>query len=306
MSTLKTRFDGPDGQRRLIDVLRTQRIVEYDEALATLLADKGDLTEYDVGAAIVVQDEPDNDVFFIVEGLVEVEVNGQVVATRCAGECIGEMAAIDPSVRRSATVRATEVTLVLKLTEPNFQAAIISAPSVWKRLALVLAERLRQRERFHRVPNPIPILFVGSSVEGLPIASEIVEGLKHDNVIARQWSNPGVFTPGGISIDTLVKEVELADFAAMVFGPDDQVASRKDSFFAPRDNVVFELGLFMGRLDRNRALVIKEHGSEIKIPTDLLGVTPITYVKKPGADLATTISPVCNAIRKLVKELGRR
>jgi hypothetical protein len=37
-------------------------------------------------------------------------------------------------------------------------------------------------------------------------------------------------------------------FAVLVLTPDDLVRGRKIGTFGPRDNVVFELGLFMGRL----------------------------------------------------------
>ena len=70
--------------------------------------------------------------------------------------------------------------------------------------------------------------------------------------------------------------------------------------------MVFELGLFMGKLDRNRAFIIKEQKSDVKIPTDLLGVTPLTYVYRPGGNLASAIGPVCTELRKVISSLGVR
>ena len=47
-----------------------------------------------------------------------------------------------------------------------------------------------------------------------------------------------------------------ADFAAFIISPDDTVISRDAENLAPRDNVIFELGLFMGVLNRQRVFLI--------------------------------------------------
>lgn len=106
MSTLKARFEGQNGRRLLIEVLKFQSLVEFNEELAALLAEKGELVGYEPDNCLVEQNGTDNDIYFLIEGKVSIEVNGRVVATRKQGECIGEMAAITPSMRRSATVRA--------------------------------------------------------------------------------------------------------------------------------------------------------------------------------------------------------
>jgi len=300
------RFADEDGRRRLIEALREQRIVEHDEHLASALADAGEIVEYKPGDPIVMQGASDSDVYFLLDGATDVLVNDAVVAQRGPRECIGEMVIVEGSARRSATVVAKTATCALKVSEKNFTAVADSFPKVWKPLARVEAERLRERNKFHRVPNPTPVLFIGSSVEGLPFANEIVSGLKHEKVVPQVWSTPGIFSPGGVAIDVLLKEVDHADFAAFIFGPDDKITSRNKKYYAPRDNVVFELGLFMGRLDRERAFIVKEQGSDVKIPTDLLGVTPITYVRKEGQDDAAMLAPVCIELGKMVKKLGAR
>jgi CRP/FNR family transcriptional regulator, cyclic AMP receptor protein len=213
---------------------------------------------------------------------------------------------IDPSARRSATVMALKPLTVLKITEPKFGQLINNNARVWRSLAIVIAERLRQRERFHRPPNEMPVLFIGSSVEGLRIAQEIQLGLKHDKIHVRPWSTPGVFGPGGVPVDSLLKEVDASDCAAFIFGPDDKLFHRGEEYEVPRDNVIFELALFMGRLDRNRSFIIKEQSSEIKIPTDLLGVTPITYVVKSGEAISQSVSTICTELRKAIDNMGVR
>jgi CRP/FNR family transcriptional regulator, cyclic AMP receptor protein len=83
------------------------------------------------------------------------------------------------------------------------------------------------------------------------------------------------------------------------------VTSRDKEQVAPRDNVVFELGLFMGCLDRSRVFLIKENGRDVKIPTDLLGITPITFTRRSD-NLAASMGPVCTELRKVILELGVR
>lgn len=297
------RFEGEKGKKMVIEALLPQRIVQHNRELASAYADKGRLVEYPVGSDLLTQGDSDNDILFLLSGTVEVLVNMRVVAFRHEGESIGEMSLLSPITTRSATVKATKPTLALRVDEADFCEIATNHPQVWKPIANTIADRLREREKFHRPPNPVPVLFIGSSVEGLGTAREIVNGLKHDDIIAKAWCTPGVFDPGGVTLDVLLKEVEYCDFAAFVFGPDDRVASRAEEYAAPRDNVIFEMGLFLGRLDRNRTFIIKDHASQIKIPSDLLGITPITYVSKPGQNLATTLSTVCNEIRsKIVKE----
>jgi CRP/FNR family transcriptional regulator, cyclic AMP receptor protein len=114
------------------------------------------------------------------------------------------------------------------------------------------------------------------------------------------------FRAGGIAFDSLAQVAGGADFAAFVISPDDTVLSRENEQLAPRDNVVFELGLFMGQLARERVFIVKEQHTDIKIPSDLLGITPVTYVMKPGCPIEAAIAPACHEIRKAITKLGVR
>jgi len=68
------------------------------------------------------------------------------------------------------------------------------------------------------------------------------------------------------------------DFGIFVFSPDDIVKMRGQEFQSARDNVLFELGLFIGRLGKERGIILLPRGQEdFHLPTDLLGITPGTY-----------------------------
>lgn len=300
---MKHRFEGPNGHRALLEVLLEHRLVQHDQAIATLIAGAGSLVTFSDGQSIVTQGEASADVFFILSGEAAVFVNERKIATRGHRDAIGEMSAIDPAMPRSATVRSSGTVVALRVDGADFEKILDQSPKLWKPIAKTAAERLRERRQFHRPPNTTPILFIGSSVEGLPLAREVQSQLKHDKVEVRLWTT-GVFGPGGISIDSLLEQVAAADFAVFVFGPDDLVGSRDQVHAAPRDNVILEMGLFMGRIGRQRVFMLKEHGGDLKIPSDLLGVTPLTFVRPTGADLSTALGPPCHELRTKILSAG--
>jgi CRP/FNR family cyclic AMP-dependent transcriptional regulator len=300
-----SRFEGTDGTRRLVEVLLNCQLVAHDEALAEKLASVGDLVKFNAGDVLMSQGGDDNDIYFLLYGEVDVAINGRHVAIRKTGDAVGEMAIVTPSEPRSATLTAIRDVVALKVTEPDFNRLADQHGHVWKAVAVVASNRLRQRSSFLDSPNENPLLFVGCSVESVKIAEEIQLKLKHDDINVLVWTD-GVFGPSGITIEDLQDVVNKSDFAAFLFGPDDVVISRDKELEAPRDNIVFELGLFMGRLDRKRTFIIKEHHTEIKMPTDLLGINPITYVLKKSGDLTTAVAPVCTELRKAIKMLGTR
>jgi CRP/FNR family transcriptional regulator, cyclic AMP receptor protein len=302
---MKRRFEGTDGQRRLITALQNCPLVEHNEALASRFAEVGQLVSFEIGDVIMAQGAEDNDVYFILVGEVNVLVNGRQVAVRGACETIGEMALLSPTEPRSASATARSRILMLKVSEPDFHQVAKDYPQVWRVIAQIVADRLRQRSTLLNYPNTKPLLFLGCSVESRAIAQEIQLGLKHDNVEAIVWTD-GVFGPSSIPIETLLNMVNETDFAVFVFSPDDKVVSRENEYNAPRDNTVFELGLFMGKLERNRTFIVKEQNTDVKIPTDILGVTPLTYIYSGGSNLSAAVAPVCTELRKAISNLGVR
>ena len=76
-------------------------------------------------------------------GTFSVAIDGRVVACKKAGEHVGEMAVVDPFRPRSASVTATSDSVVARITEPDFSALADRYPRLWRRIALELANRLR-------------------------------------------------------------------------------------------------------------------------------------------------------------------
>lgn len=148
-----------------------------------------------------------------------------------------------------------------------------------------------------------PRIFIGSSVEGLSVAYAIQQNLTHDTE-ATVWDQ-GVFELSGTSIDSLETTLESSDFGIFVFSPDDITLMRNQKNETVRDNVLFEFGLFIGKLGRQRVFFVVPDGADTHIPTDLLGVTPGKYdPKRQDGSLQAATGPACNQIRQAIKKLG--
>src|SRR5918998_217144 len=96
-----------------------------------------------------------------------------------------------------------------------------------------------------------PKVVIGSSREAVDIADAVHENLQYDAEVT-VW-NQGVFEPSQLGVDSLPKQLEGMDFGVFVFAPDDTVLIRGEEHVATRDNVVLELGLYIGQLGRERS-----------------------------------------------------
>lgn len=145
-----------------------------------------------------------------------------------------------------------------------------------------------------------PRLFIGSSGEHLAAAYAVQENLDHDAEVT-VWSQ-GFFQLSQSTLGSLIHSLKSFDFAAFIFAPDDVATIRGLENRVPRDNVIFELGLFMGALGPGRVFFIVPRGGDaMHLPTDLLGVTPATY--DPGrsdANLVAALGAACNQLRKII------
>jgi len=148
-----------------------------------------------------------------------------------------------------------------------------------------------------------PALFVGSSSEGLDLARAVRTMLTEDAEVTL-W-NEGLFAISDTFIESLVHALPRFDFAALVLTADDLTTSHQVTALGPRDNVLFELGLFMGRLGRSRTFVIRPRGDQLKIPSDLAGLTAAVY-DWPRADgnHKAAVGPACDSIREMIRSLG--
>jgi hypothetical protein len=146
-------------------------------------------------------------------------------------------------------------------------------------------------------------VFIGSSLEGLEFARAVRSLLAQDAEVTL-W-NEGFFPVGNTFIDSLVNALPRFDFAAVVLTADDLTKSRDLTTLSPRDNALFELGLFMGRLGRERTFVVRPRNDDLKIPSDLAGLTTAPYDWPRGdGNHQAAVGPACDSIREMIRSLG--
>jgi hypothetical protein len=146
-----------------------------------------------------------------------------------------------------------------------------------------------------------PRIFLGSSGKQAKLVHALTRGLAEVAEV-EPWT--AVFNPGVSTLDRLVELTREVDFAAFVFAQDDWTSTPSDAAAqgqaSPRDNVVFEAGLFGGALGMRRTFIL--HAKGAKLPTDLLGMTAVRYAEAlTAADMRT----VNQKLRKAIEEEGR-
>jgi hypothetical protein len=145
-----------------------------------------------------------------------------------------------------------------------------------------------------------PRIFLGSSGKQAKLLEAITSGLE-DVADVEPWTT--TFNPGRSTLDRLVELSQEVDFAAFVFAQDDWTAAdaAESGQASPRDNVVFEAGLFGGALGIRRTFILHADGS--KLPTDLLGLTSVRYDPAAGA---AEVRAINEKLRKAIEAEGRR
>jgi len=123
-----------------------------------------------------------------------------------------------------------------------------------------------------------PRIFVGYSKDYVCIAESVKRHLSNDFDV-NLWTDPHIFIPSENIFSALIEETKKSDFAILIFSPDDKIKIKGEEKKIPRDNVVFEYGLFLGALGQRRVVHLRpaEKNIDLRIPTDLGGVLYETY-----------------------------
>lgn len=123
-------------------------------------------------------------------------------------------------------------------------------------------------------------LFIGSSSEGLEIAKKIKSAIEEQCeswIDVNLWNNGDIFILSFGTLESLIKASLQYDYAVFVATNDDIVVSRGNQKPSARDNVIFEAGLFMGALGKDRTFIVTDKA--INLPSDFNGTTVCTYSK---------------------------
>src|SRR5438034_4570661 len=148
-----------------------------------------------------------------------------------------------------------------------------------------------------------PRIFLGSSGKQAKLLAALTRGLD-DVAHVEPWTTS--FNPGTTTLERLLELTREVDFAAFVFAQDDWTSNSPAADPAPaiaqaspRDNVVFEAGLFGGVLGMRRTFIL--HARDSKLPTDLLGLTCVRYESSTAAEMRV----VNEKLRKAIECEGR-
>jgi hypothetical protein len=149
-----------------------------------------------------------------------------------------------------------------------------------------------------------PRIFLGSSGKQAKLVQALTRGLE-DVARVEPWTTS--FNPGTSTLERLLELAHEVDFAAFAFARDDWTTNgttaappTESSQASPRDNVVFEAGLFGGTLGMRRTFILHAHGA--KLPSDLLGLTCVRY---GDATSAAEMRAVNQKLRTAIESEGR-
>lgn len=147
-----------------------------------------------------------------------------------------------------------------------------------------------------------PTLFIGSSTESLDVAYAAQRNLE-DVAEVVVWTQ-GIFELTKSYLESLLDALDDTEFGLFIFGPDDVARIRGEEMRTARDNVVFELGLFIGRLGRERSFILMPRGvSDFHLPSDLLGISTASYQPPSRSDrLQAALGPACHDIRTAIRK----
>ncbi len=172
-------------------------------------------------------------------------------------------------------------------------------------------------------------IFIGSSTEGLNIAKQVQEIINKecgDWIECVPWNEGFVFEINKGTLECLIKASRKYDYGIFIASKDDVTIKRFHFLKSMRDNVLFEMGLFLGSLGLNRAFLLTN--DKVKLPSDFDGVTTIRYNKdnikskaqeliqalnkskdsyclKPGASAALALGYYNNYISKIEQKLSK-
>ncbi len=135
------------------------------------------------------------------------------------------------------------------------------------------------------------------------MAYDIQEALEND-CHATVWKQ-GVFEPSRSVLEDLLARLTTYQVALFVFTPDDTLTLRGSNRHVARDNVVFEMGLFIGAIGLPRCMHILPKGvDDLHLPSDLLGLTALDYpINRLDGNRLAALGPACNKIRRRLREI---
>jgi hypothetical protein len=151
---------------------------------------------------------------------------------------------------------------------------------------------------------PRPRVFIGSSTEQLETAYVLAKQVA-SCADALVWDKLE-FAPGLSIFDKLLNAADQFDFAVFIFNGDDIANIRGSKRSITRDNVVFELGLFVGKLGKDRAWWLSPaNRARLRKITDLEGIEHLTYSVPKGSVKSGLTRSLSDVAVKICGQIGK-
>jgi hypothetical protein len=149
-----------------------------------------------------------------------------------------------------------------------------------------------------------PRIFIGSSSESIKIANACNVALDH---VSEPTTWPYAFDRAGTdALSSLITKAKNSDFALFIFSPDDINIMRDKSQPTVRDNVLFELGLFIGALGKERCFILRPRGEELYIASDLTGINTYEFnANRQDNNTSSAVNAACTRITEQMQSIGR-
>ncbi|WP_040948312.1 TIR domain-containing protein [Gorillibacterium massiliense] len=161
------------------------------------------------------------------------------------------------------------------------------------------------------IDQPKPNVFIGCSREAIDYARAISGHLERVAQVNPWYAD--TFGANSYTMEALEQELENNDFGVFVFATDDVALIRDKYAFVTRDNTLFEMGLFWGRLGRKRVfcmipreivhrddLVDGENITDFHILSDLTGITLLSYGLRTDGKYAAAVDVACGELIKAI------
>jgi len=152
----------------------------------------------------------------------------------------------------------------------------------------------------------LPHIFIGSSTEGLEIGRHLQLDLERTRECRVTRWDQGVFEASTYTIPRLESAARDADFAILIATADDTVTTRGGTQKVARDNVVFELGLFIGALGLDRTFIVADRTTDLQLPSDLDGLTWLPYRSRPDGNVGAAVNEAVIGATSRIRSLGKR
>lgn len=145
-----------------------------------------------------------------------------------------------------------------------------------------------------------PNVFIASSAEAMQVAEAVNIKLSYETSV-KQWDN--AFDLSSMTITSLIQRAKETDFGVFVFHKDDETTIRGEKYNSVRDNVLFELGLFIGVLGIDKCFIVvpESKKGDFRLPTDLAGVT-MTYYDDQIDDMVDAVATSCAKVKAAIRK----